>query len=112
MERHDSPLTSVTVFHFGGASKLWAFTMMARAPFLLRGVSGLRFSRMMGSGRGPGFTLRPDWSRYALLAVWENREAFDRFFSGSRFMRLYGKRSTRSSTLLLRTRSAHGSSTS
>jgi len=103
-----STLTSIEVFHFTGMQRLWAFAMMARAPRLLRGVAGLRFAKVMGSGRGLGFTLRPDWNRYALLGVWENREAFEQFRTSSRLMRLYTAHTTRSSALLLRTRTAHG----
>lgn len=53
--------------------------MQAAHPFL-KSVSGLCFYKLLGSGGGNGFSIIPDTSTYALLAVWENRASADAFF--------------------------------
>ena len=46
----------------------------------LASVSGLTFSRLMGSGSGNGFSLAPNWGVFAWLGQWADGEAADRFF--------------------------------
>lgn len=103
-----SPITTVTVFRFPPRSRVWAFSQMAFARPLLSGVPGLRFHRLMGAGRGLGFTLAPDWGRYALLAVWESHERAAGFLAGAAFMRRYRRKAASESTVVLRTLSANG----
>ncbi len=104
-----SPLTTLTVFSFPPGRWFWAFSQMAFARPLLAGIDGLRFRKLMGTGRGLGFTRLPDWSRYALLGVWEEERHARTFLDDSRFMGRYRKQATDVSTILLRTVSAHGS---
>lgn len=82
---------------------------MAFARPLLWKIPGMRFRKLMGAGKGIGFTREPDWSRYALLAVWEHEADARNFLAESRFMRCYSENATRHSTLILRTLQAHGS---
>lgn len=56
---------------------------MGTFPPRLRQVPGLRFFKLLGSGRGLVFSLRPDFGRYALLAVWESEQAAHQFFTSS-----------------------------
>ncbi len=49
-----------------------AFIRMGRHPQELRGVGGLKFYKLMGTGGKKGFGLWPDWSTYALLVGWED----------------------------------------
>lgn len=102
------PVTMLTVFTFPRNRRAWAFAGMGPARLLLTGLPGLRFRKLMGTGRGIGFTRSPDWSRYALLTVWDDMRDARRFLESSRFMSLYRSRADRSSTLLLRTLRAHG----
>ena len=74
--------------------KLWAFAAMGLRRSGLQDVPGLRFARMMGSGSGIGFSARPDFSRYALFAVWRNRASADAFFAESPFVEAYRKRAS------------------
>ena len=70
--------TPVTVHFFNyrrTRDKWWAFTQMQFAHAPLGRVPGLLFYKLMGSGAGTGFSLRPDWSTYCLLCVWENEAA-------------------------------------
>lgn len=104
-----SPITTLTVFSFPPEQRFWAFSQMALARPLLMGIEGMRFAKLMGTGRGLGFTRSPDWSRYALLAVWEREAQARRFLGGSRFFRRYLGHSSESATVVLRTLASHGS---
>ncbi|MBN9387999.1 MAG: spheroidene monooxygenase [Chloroflexi bacterium] len=108
MNKKDSPITTLTVFHFAKRNRFWAFAQMGRAGRKLKQVDGLRFYKMLGSGRGKVFSLRPDWSRYALLGVWDSEEVAREFFENSAFIKNYRQQAERIATVKLRTISAHG----
>lgn len=102
-------ITTITFFKINKlASKTWAFFMMQFGHAALAKTVGQDFYKLMGSGRGLGFNPWPDWSTYALLQIWENQGAADRFFASSHFFKKYQRRSAQSSTVFLRNVSSHG----
>ena len=94
-------MRQVVYLHFFSYSKhrFWAFTQMQRAHAGLQQCKGLQFYTMLGTGAGAGFSLRPDFSTYALLTVWDTEQcklkAFDKaailqaFFDRSAGQRIY-----------------------
>lgn len=89
-------------------AKLWAFAAMGLLTPKLRRVPGLTFAKMMGAGAGIGFSARPDFSRYALFAVWNDRASADAFLASSPFIAAYRRRAETISTWFLEPTTVHG----
>ena len=97
-------MRQVVYLHFFSYSKhrFWAFTQMQLAHAGLQQCKGLQFYKMLGTGAGAGFSLRPDFSTYALLTVWDTEQckvkAFNKaavlqaFFDRSAEQRIYSLR--------------------
>ena len=103
-----APITTVTLCGYPAASRVWAFNQMGSARRALGQVEGLRFWKLLGTGHGRGFSLRPDFSRYGLLAVWEHRAAANAFFERSTLVAGYRSHAREVWTAYLETSSAHG----
>jgi heme-degrading monooxygenase HmoA len=102
------PTVTLTLFGYSGRERAWAFAQMGLARPRVAREHGLRFWKLVGSGRGAGFSLRPDWSRYGLVAVWESAEAADAFFSSSLVARDYREHADEMWTVRLAPTAAHG----
>lgn len=102
-------ITTVTFFCFSGfRRRFWAFSQMGLAPRRLAGISGLTFCKLLGSGGANGFGLRPNWSLYGMLQVWENEAAARDFFRENPVFAAYRRQSIAAQTVFLRTTMAHG----
>ena len=81
--------------------------MMLFAHADLANVKDMEFYKLMGSGKDFGLNL-PDWSVYALLQVWKNKAAAERFFENSPLIKKYRDHTSELCTIYMKTLKAHG----
>ena len=76
-------IVSLTIVRYRKSLIPFALLAMAvhRLPLIL--YKKCSFWKLLGSGRNGTFDLQPDWQQWGLLAVWDNREAFDEFYNNS-----------------------------
>lgn len=89
------------------AHRLWGYARFVIQRFFMRGVQGLVFSKVMGSGFEGGFGLRPSGSRQALFCLFVDEAAADHFLA-SPVAASYSTRSREFCTAKLRAYSCRG----
>lgn len=67
-------IVSFYIFKIKKGKKWKAFTKMATLPSYLNNVKGCTFAKMMGSGHGQGFSIKPNFGVYASMMVWGSKE--------------------------------------
>lgn len=109
-----SQITTVTLLRYAGwRARAWIFTQMGRMPGWplaspLAGTAGLRFGRLLGSGAGNGFGLKPNLGVYAFVGHWDDRAAADRFFNDHPWWRANAARTSERATFFLEPTLTHG----
>lgn len=107
-------ITTLTLLRFDGlANKAWAFTQMGRMTGWplenpLMDVPGLRFGRLLGSGGGNGFAIRPNFGVYAWLGHWDDRASADDFHRSHPWFQKTKHRTSGRATFFLRPTMTHG----
>ena len=89
------------------AHRLWGYARFVIGRFAMRGVPGLVMSKVMGSGDGGGFGLRPSSSRQALFCLFTDDSSADAFLK-SPLARAYEQRSKEFCSAKLRAYSCKG----
>ncbi len=100
-------VTQLYLFSFK-TNKLWAFKQMGIGYTQLIGTQGLTFFRLLGTGGGAGFSLRPDFSTYAFLGVWEDEAAAQLFKKDHHFLQQYFEKASSIRMLTLENIKSHG----
>ena len=104
----DSSIVTISFFRYAGIAKIWALQQMQLAHYPLRRVAGLQFYKLMGSGYGNGFSMRPDFSTFSLLCVWENQQAATAGIHSSRIMQAFQDHSHENWTVYMYALVSHG----
>ncbi|PQA59456.1 DUF3291 domain-containing protein [Siphonobacter curvatus] len=86
----------------------WAIQQMGLMPRKLRQLPELTFFKWMGTGQGKVFSLKPDFSRYAFLAVWQSESQAKDFFTTAASWQEVQQRASTVRTFALETIRSHG----
>jgi heme-degrading monooxygenase HmoA len=100
-------LTTITFFKFQ-KNKPWAFAQMGLLQRKIKKTNGLFFLKLMGTGGGNGFSLRPDFGTYALLAVWESENAASNFFDKNEIINRYKSKAFATRNIKMLSLKSHG----
>jgi heme-degrading monooxygenase HmoA len=101
-------IVSLTIVRYRKAFVPFALFAMAihRLPMMLQ--QGCSFWKLLGSGRNGTFNLQPDWQQWGLLAVWDDRDAYEHFAKTSFVSKWWRILGTESWTILCRPMQSHG----
>lgn len=103
-------VTSLSFFRFSGIwHRIWAFVHMQMAKGPLRRCPDIGFVKVLGTGRGDGFDLLPNFSVYAILATWPSLEVAKARLEASSMVQGYRERAVESWTVYLAATRSRGS---
>lgn len=100
-------VTTLTFFSFK-TNKIWAFKQMGVAPRQLKKISGLQFFKFLGTGGGEGFSLKPDFSTYAFLGVWDDLASYKNCFQKHPVFLKYKQRAASQRELIMNPLKSNG----
>jgi hypothetical protein len=72
-------IVSLTIVRYRKVFVPFALLAMAVHRLPMRMQGGCTFWKLLGSGRNGTFDLQPDWQQWGLLAVWDDRDDYERF---------------------------------
>lgn len=102
------PVAALLLADVAPASRLWGWARIVRGSRPLQAEPGLRWARVMGSGHGGGFGLRPSASHQGVFAVFDSLAAAQAFLGQSPRAAAYRTRSNECLTALLQPWSVRG----
>ncbi|NDK54468.1 spheroidene monooxygenase [Pontibacter fetidus] len=103
-----STLTTLTLFGIKNGHMRWGLAQMGTSGPELQKVPGLVFYKLLGSGHGKGFSIKPNFYRYGLICTWQSEQAATDFFERSELMHEYRQHSFEQWTCYLQPLQSHG----
>tara|TARA_R110002020_G_scaffold369094_7_gene580886 strand:- start:3339 stop:4115 length:777 start_codon:yes stop_codon:yes gene_type:complete len=95
-------VVTFSLFEFSSLrQRLWAFAQMGLAKPALRRMADLSFLKLMGTGSGAGFSTRPNFGVYTLLAEWPSLEIARERIASAPALDGYRRHADRMATLYL-----------
>ena len=93
---------SLSLFRFDGiAARLWVLGQMGAARLSFARMPDVGFWKLCGSGTGEGFTPKPNWGVWAILATWPDEETARRQLRDARVFRRWRRMAQESWTVYL-----------
>lgn len=103
-------IISFSLFGFDTmAAKAWAFSQMGLARPAIARMPQIGFHKLMGTGSGAGFSTRPNFGVYSLLAEWPDLDRARASMDAAPIMQAYRQRAGRSVTLYVEPIASRGS---
>jgi spheroidene monooxygenase len=100
---------TLSLFRFDGAlTRAWVIGQMGAARLSFWRMPEVRFWKLCGSGTGEGFTPKPNWGVWAILACWPDEETARRALRQAPVYRRWRARAGECWTVLLQPISARG----
>lgn len=87
---------------------LWGFSRLVRGTGALRANPGLRFAKVLGSGKDAGFGVAPSLTHHGLFTIFEGEAAADAFIAESATLEGYRQRAAEACVVKLRAYSCRG----
>jgi heme-degrading monooxygenase HmoA len=105
--KKENPRVFIDFFQFE-SHRYWAFKQMLMGPIAIQKTLGLQFFKFLGTGGGNGFSLRPDFSTYAVLTLWDNPKDYHNFIENHPYWKTYQKKAVCQRTIGLLPVHSHG----
>lgn len=100
---------TLSLFRYSGiADAAWAFGQMGLARRAFAALPTTGFVKQLGTGVKEGFTPRPNWSVYGVIAAWPSEAIARETISDAQVFRDHRGRAAESWTLFLQTRRVWG----
>jgi hypothetical protein len=99
----------LSLVQYRAASVPWGLSRLVLGEGALGKVPGLRFARVLGSGRDGGFGLAPSFERQGLIAFFDDEASARAFLQSSPTMQARHERARESLSVLLRATASRGS---
>lgn len=100
--------TLISFFKYAGLKNKWhALGRMGRPPVLQKNIEGLSFFKPLGTGSGNGFSIKPDFSTFGFVAVFDSEELTKNFVN-SKVMKEYTSTAISYSHVFMHTIKSHG----
>ncbi|MDB5144495.1 MAG: hypothetical protein JWQ66_3208 [Mucilaginibacter sp.] len=101
-------IVSLTIVRYRKLFIPFALLAMAIHRRPMRMQKDCAFWQLLGTGKNGTFSLAPDWQQWGLLAVWDNREDFERFYERSFIAKWWNTFGVEKWTILCEPLQSHG----